>query len=272
MEKPPSWRLPEGVSSSLWDYIHSSEVASEYDQRLTNSPLLQQDAAFVHKHTPSPGKLIDLGCGTGRMLSECGRRGHWVLGVDLSEGMLAQAQRRAQSEGLSIQLLKSNLVDLSSLAPESFDYAVCLFSTLGMIQGDRNRRRALAAAHRLLKPGGLFIVHVHNRWFSIWEAAGRRWLIADGWRQVRRGVTAGDRPMPPHQGVAGLALHHFTRREIVKLLEQAGFAILEVRPVGLEHDGSLRHPWLAPGFRAYGYLLAARRLPYETVFSASESA
>ena len=42
MEKPPSWRLPEGVSSSLWDYIHSDEVAAEYDQRLAS--LFRQDA------------------------------------------------------------------------------------------------------------------------------------------------------------------------------------------------------------------------------------
>ena len=34
MEKPPLWRLPEGVSSSLWDYIHSEEVAGEYTEEL----------------------------------------------------------------------------------------------------------------------------------------------------------------------------------------------------------------------------------------------
>lgn len=261
MEKPPSWRLPEGVSSSLWDYIHSDDVAAEYDQRLAGSPLFQQDAEFVRRHCQLAGKLIDLGCGTGRMLVECTRRGHWALGVDLSENMLAQAQLRARAEQLSIPLLKANLVDLSGLAEQSFNYAICLFSTLGMIHGDANRQRVVANAYRLLEPGGLFIVHAHNRWFSIWDSVGRRWLVVDGWRQLRRAASAGDRPMPPHQGVAGLALHHFTRREIVTLVKQAGFSILDIQPVGLQQHGALARPWFAPTLRAYGYLVAARKAP-----------
>lgn len=261
MEKPPSWRLPEGVSSSLWDYIHSDEVAEEYDRRLADSALFRVDAEFVHRHSPLPGKLIDLGCGTGRMLAECARRGHWVLGVDLSEKMLEQAQLGAQAAGLEVQLLKANLVGLAGLAEASFQYAICLFSTLGMIQGDANRRRVVEGAARLLKPGGCFVVHVHNRWFSLWDSGGRRWLLIDAWRRIQGAINAGDRPMPPHQGVSGLALHHFTRREIVAMLKQAGLEVIETCSVGLSNDGVLRRSWLAPSLRAYGYLIAARKPP-----------
>jgi hypothetical protein len=65
--------------------------------------------------------------------------------------------------------------------------------------------------------------------------------------------------MPAHQGVAGLALHHFSRGEIVRLLEAAGFRILEVRPVGLTGGLALTNPWWVPGLRAYGYLVAAEK-------------
>jgi ubiquinone/menaquinone biosynthesis C-methylase UbiE len=257
MEKPPHWRLPEGVSSSLWDYIHSEEVAGEYDARLSGSPLFQQDADFVRKHCRAPGKLIDLGCGTGRMLSACNREGHWALGVDLSEAMLLQAQKRRVIENSTFELLEANLTDLRCLADDTFDYAICLFSTLGMIQGDTQRKRVVAGAYRLLRPGGRFIVHVHNRWFSVWDSAGRRWLIGDQWRQWTGHAQAGNRPMPPHQGIAGLALHHFSRREIVKLLEKTGFRILEVESVGLQRQGSLPYPRFCSSTRAYGYLVAA---------------
>ena len=257
MEKPPLWRLPEGVSSSLWDYIHSEEVAVEYDERLAGSPLFHQDARFVSVHCQAPGKLIDLGCGTGRMLTVCSRLGHWVLGVDLSEAMLSQARLRRARDHSKFELLEANLTDLRCLADESFDYAICLFSTLGMIQGESHRQRVVAAAHRLLRPGGRFIVHVHNRWFSVWDAGGRVWLVSDRWRQWTGHALAGDRPMPPHQGVAGLALHHFTRGEIVKLLEGAGFRILQVEAVGVRGEGSLPYRWFCPGLRAYGYLVAA---------------
>ena len=260
MEKPPSWRLPDGVSSSLWDYIQSDEVSDGYDQRLAGSLLFQQDAAFVREFCQPPGRLIDLGCGTGRMLTECARLGHRVLGVDLSQGMLKQAHERGVRDNLSFELLNANLTRMECIAEASFDYAICLFSTLGMIGGDRCRRDVLAHAHRMLKPGGKFVVHVHNRWFSCWDVAGRRWLIKDIWRRFRKHPLAGDRPMPAHQGVAGLALHHFGRREIIQLLESVGFRILEIRPVGLTGEKALPSAWFFPRLRAYGYLLAAERV------------
>ena len=65
--------------------------------------------------------------------------------------------------------------------------------------------------------------------------------------------------MPVHQGVAGLTLHLFTRREAVRLLEEAGFRLREVRPVSLRADGRLSWPWCFGGWRAYGYLIAAER-------------
>jgi hypothetical protein len=65
--------------------------------------------------------------------------------------------------------------------------------------------------------------------------------------------------MPAHQGVAGLTLHLFTRREAVGLLRETGFRVLEVRPVSLRPDGRLLVPTWFGRLRAYGYLLAAQR-------------
>ncbi len=233
MEKPPLWSLPEGVSSSLWDYIQSEDVAGDYDRKLAGSLLFEQDAAFVREFCQPPGRLIDLGCGTGRMLAECARQGHRALGVDLSQPMLEKARERRAHEKLEFDLLNANITQLQCLADASFHYASCLFSTLGMISGAVHRQQVVAHAYRLLVPGGKLVLHVHNRWFSFWDRAGRRWLVRDTWQRLRGDARAGDRPMPAHQGIVGLALHHFTRREIVRLLEAAGFRILEVRPLGL---------------------------------------
>jgi hypothetical protein len=68
--------------------------------------------------------------------------------------------------------------------------------------------------------------------------------------------------MPAHQGIAGLTLHLFTRREAVRLLTGSGLEIQEVRPVGLRPDGRLSWPWWFGGLRAYGYLLAGRKPPH----------
>jgi SAM-dependent methyltransferase len=256
---PADWQLPPGVNRGLWDYLHDPAIARNYDDRLADCSLLQVDLRFAECHFDRPGALLDLGCGTGRLLLPFARRGYWVLGVDLSEEMLAVAGAKAAAAGVEVHRLKANVVELNCLGDGSFDHAACLFSTLGMVAGQAERRRVVEHVYRLLRPGGRFVLHVHNRWFSLWDPQGRRWLLGERLRALAGRAKAGDREMPVHQGIAGLMLHLFTRGEAVRLLSDVGFRIGEVRPVSLCPDGRLPAAWCFTGLRAYGYLIAAER-------------
>ncbi len=253
------WQLPPGVNRGLWDYLHSADVARNYDTYLAGSSLPAVDEAFFLEHCPKPGRLLDLGCGTGRLLLAAARRGHRVLGVDLSADMLAVAGEKATAAGIAVERLRANIAELDCLADRRFDYAACLFSTLGMVIGAEQRRRVIGHAHRVLRPGGRFVLHVHNRWFNLRSASGRAWLVGDLIRALRGRADAGDCIMPTHQGVAGLTLHLFTRGEAIRLLHGAGFRLLEVRPLSLRADGRVAAKFFFGGLRAYGYLLAAER-------------
>ncbi len=224
-QPPPDWQMPPGVNRGLWDYFHDPDLARNYDAGLSESSLPNVDVRFVEEHCPRPGRLLDLGCGTGRLMAAFARRGYGVVGVDLSEEMLAVARAKV---GESIPLLRANITELNGLREQTFDYAACLFSTLGMVTGAANRRQAVAHAFRLLRPSGCFVLHVHNRWFNIWNGPGRAWLLQRGWRK-------GDRVMPVHQGVAGLTLHLFTRGEARQLLMDVGFRIREIRSAKPAH-------------------------------------
>jgi len=268
---PPDWQLPPGVNRGLWDYLHDPAIAHNYDASLAGSSLLTLDVAFVQRHCPEGARLIDLGCGTGRLLlamaagptPQANARGSpggcRVLGVDLSAPMLQVAAAKVRQAGLSVSLLQANLTELECLADGSFDCAACLFSTLGMIRGRPQRQQMLGHVYRLLRPGGTFVLHVHNRWFNLWNGPGRSWLLRNRLRSWLGQEERGDRLMPAHQGIAGLALHLFTRGEALRMLRGAGFRIREVRPVSLREDGRV---WCYPLFgwlRAYGYLIAAER-------------
>jgi SAM-dependent methyltransferase len=232
-------------------------VAESYDAGLAGSALFAADLRFVEHYCPPPGKLIDLGCGTGRLLVALAKKDLEVVGVDLSMPMLEAAAAKARADGVRVRLLQANIVELGGIADETFDYAACLFSTLGMIRGQEPRRRVVEHAFRVLRPGGRFVLHVHNRWFNIYDRAGRSWLLRDLLRAALGREDVGDRVMPPHRGLAGLTLHHFTRSEAMRLLKSVGFEIAAVQPVGLEADGSLRWAWWWTAARAYGYLLTA---------------
>ncbi len=234
----PDWQLPPGVDRGLWDYLHSHEMVTDYDRQMAASTLAAVDVRFCEEQFPKPGRLIDLGCGTGRLCRQFAAKGFECVGVDLSDEMLAKA--REINPGTTF--VTANLVDLAPIADESCDYAACLFSTLGMVRGPDHRRSAVRSAYRVLKPGGRFVVHVHNRGFH---------------RLGRRRFRTGDITMSQAYGGAPLTLYHFRKVEIVELLRNAGFVVRELRPVGLSETGRLANAWLLPGLRAYGYLLAA---------------
>ena len=79
---------------------------------------------------------------------------------------------------------------------------------------------SLRTRHALVEyRGGRFVLHVHNLWFNAWDRAGRRWLLRDGLRRLL-GRATGDREMPAHQGIAGLALHHRNDDEAERRADQ----------------------------------------------------
>lgn len=242
----PDWQLPPGVDRGLWDYLHAGDMVAGYDEQMRSSPLAAADVAFCERHFPAPGKLLDLGCGTGRLCAHFAARGFECAGVDLSDEMLAKARENAPAA----EFRNANLVDLAVFPVATFDYAACLFSTLGMVRGAGNRATVVANAFRVLRPGGRFVLHAHNRFF---RGLGCRRVFGQRLKTGFGKKDAGDITMSQAYGGAPLTLHHFTRTEVLGLLEAAGFGVREVLAIG--DDGPE-----ARGSGVYGWLVMGERL------------
>lgn len=236
----PDWQLPPGVDRGLHDYLRSVDMVRGYDAMMAISPLAAVDCEFCERWFPTPGRLLDLGCGTGRLGRHFGPQGFEYVGVDLSEEMLAVAELQKATERETFA--KANLVELDPEAFQNFDCAACLFSTLGMIRGTENRDAVLRNAFRSLRPGGRFVLHVHNRYF---HGLGFR-----GWR-------SGDLAMPQAYGGAPLTLHHYSLGEALFAVRGAGFRVSDIMPVSA--GGVLTKRWFLPKLRSYGYLIAAEK-------------
>lgn len=261
-QRPPDWKLPPGVAPGTWDYTHAPSIADQYDDFLNDTKLTRFDLQFVGSILPQAareGSLVaDLGCGTGRTQRLLRSKGYQVLGIDLSQPMLVQFRRKSLSDG-GCWGLRANLVTLDCIADQTIDHAVCLFSSLGMIRGHKNRQRALEHFHRILKPAGLLFLHVHNRWVSLRDPGGATHLVKSWWRG--RGEPEwdfGDR-VYGYRGLPNMFLHSYSRRELLFELRQAGFVIRQLLPLTVHGDRKL--PWsrIGTNLRAGGFMAVAQQ-------------
>jgi ubiquinone/menaquinone biosynthesis C-methylase UbiE len=255
---PPAWRLPEGVNPALWQYAHTPRLASEEDAYFYGHPLFRVDSEALEARFQLPGSLVDLGCGAGRHSIRFARRGFSVVAVDLSAAMLGEVASKAERDDLKVDCVLANLCRLGCFPDRSFDYALSMFSTLGMIRGAPARRRALAEAYRILRPGGRMALHAHNAWLNLRDPQGRFWLMGQALKRLAGRPGVGDRRMT-YRGIAGMEVHLFTWRELSRDIRSAGFRIDEVVPIDAVEARPIAAPWLIHGLRAGGWIVFLSR-------------
>jgi SAM-dependent methyltransferase len=119
--------------------------------------------AIVHLAQEMDGPVLELGCGTGRLLLPLAVAGLPVTGVDISPALLQRAQVKLASipQGDNVTLVQGDLRHLE-LAQRDFAFAFCTSNTL-MHLADPDDQLALleqAAAH--LRPGGLLLIDLFH--------------------------------------------------------------------------------------------------------------
>ena len=107
------------------------------------------------EHLPSPpAHILDCGGGPGRYAIALAQQGYDVTLFDLSPDLLSLASRRCADAGVTLSAFdQGTATDLARYPDATFD-TVLLMGPLYHILDAGERRRALAEAYRVVKPGG----------------------------------------------------------------------------------------------------------------------
>ena len=115
--------------------------------------------AFVKYQEDIAGRrVLELDCGAGRVTRYLGRWTTQVVGMDRSESLLGVCRRELPT----LAFRQGDVLDLSAIGPERFDAVLYLLNAIDLL-AHADRIVALAAIHRVLVPGGLFVFSSHNR-------------------------------------------------------------------------------------------------------------
>lgn len=242
----------------MWVYRNTPEMAAEYDDFYSGTALLEHDTDYLDARLTEPGTLLDLGCGVGRHVLHFAWRKFDVTGIDLSQHMIHETQKRLVLCNLGAKLICGDMFDLARFGDESFQYCICMFSSLGLIRGYRNRVTFVKRIRRVLRAGGLFAFHVHNRLFNFFLPEGRRWLLYTYTRGRLRGLEVGDKIMDGYRNIPDMYLHIFSAREVRRLLRDAGLGIVDICHLNARRTGPLRTRAFR-SWRANGFLVTARK-------------
>ncbi|MBN2181843.1 MAG: methyltransferase domain-containing protein [Sedimentisphaerales bacterium] len=123
-------------------------------------------------------KILDLCCGIGRHSLELARRGYQVVGVDLTEEYLAKARRQAESEGLTVQFVRSDMRRFCQI--ESFDAVINMFTAFGYFEQPADNKRVLANIRCSLRKGGTLILDTIGKEILARIFQERDWHEQDG--------------------------------------------------------------------------------------------
>lgn len=156
---------------------------------------------IVNEHQPQPKTLLDYGCGTGEFLAAARDSGWVCAGLEPDEGARNQA---IANYGLNVQSPEK----LNDLPAGQFG-AVTLWHVLEHVH---NLKETVNHLHRVLSSKGVLIIAVPNR--TSWDAEkyGPFWAAYD---------------VPRH-------LYHFSKKPMVKLLEDAGFKVQNIQSLFLD--------------------------------------
>jgi SAM-dependent methyltransferase len=108
--------------------------------------------------------ILELGCGSGRVLVPLAMAGHRVTGIDRSAPMLDRARAVVEEAGVGnhVTLIDAAMTDAERVADEGFGLVLVSLNGLMHLTTATDQRRALAAARGALDPRGMLVIDTLN--------------------------------------------------------------------------------------------------------------
>ena len=159
------------------------------------------------------GKVIDLGCGTGRNMIKNSKIKYY--GVDFSQGQLDKAAIDVKRKDIEAEFFKSRAdgLDKDVFKNNMFD-AGMFIATLHCLETGKQRKDSLKEFYRVLKKGAEGLISVWNAEDKRFNCVGNKGGVYMAWRQNKI----------PYMRYYYL----YSKKKFLELVEGVGFKVVEI--------------------------------------------
>lgn len=105
--------------------------------------------------------IIDIGCGTGSFICKIACKSRSIIGIDISENMLREAERKIGNYKWKVSLILADAENIP-VKKKCIDYAFAIT----LIQNLPNPEKFLDETHRILKKNGRTVITAIKRMYS----------------------------------------------------------------------------------------------------------
>jgi len=141
------------------------DYAEYYDCDVGN---LNMDIPFFHEYAETMGDpILELACGTGRVLIPLAEAGFTIHGLDLSKNMLNIAEKKVKEKKLAdkVTLTHADMADYD-LPVKEFSMAFIAFRSFMHLFTQKEQLSCLECTFKHMKPGGLLIIDLYAPRYS----------------------------------------------------------------------------------------------------------
>ena len=185
----PITEIDYGAMIRSLNQVHYAGETSFYG----STPLRPCERA-LYQGLPANSRVLDVGCGAGRVTNAITSLGGDVVGVDINEAALT-AGRAACPQATFVHGSMTNL----PLPTDAFDQVWCLRFSFNALPTETDRRATLRELWRVCAPGGTVLIEAFNWYFrGRWGLIRAANLLEQASRAVRwRGQgRVGSTPIP----------------------------------------------------------------------------
>jgi len=200
----------------------------------------------LEKHGVAKGRILEICCGNGRISINLAKIGYEAYGIDISERYIRDAKERAKQSGVEekTSFIVGDVRELSKFFSENhFDAVLNIWTSIGYYDADTDQK-IFREAYKVTKNNGIFIITncasresmlksfcknlfedfkdlvvLHYNDYDIIESRLKaRWVYYK--REDNKDLR--------YLGETTLDLRLYSIHEVVKMLENAGWKVIEV--------------------------------------------